>query len=415
MAKIISIIKYEGDNSTFIWKHPQEDFNTGTQLIVHESQEAIFFLNGQALDLFGPGRHTLETQNIPLVGKFLNRATNDETPFHCEVYFVNKTEQMAIKWGTDSKVEYIDRTYNFPLNIGASGEMNLACSDSRKLLVKLVGTDTEITQMGLIQKFRAVLMTKVKSYLANSMREQNINIFSIDERLIEISEALNKLLQPDFNEYGINLVRFFVTRILKPEEDKIYQKFKELHFRQYADVAEAQLQQKIGLIDQQTIAQRMVIESQGIAQKRATEGYSYQEERRFDVSEKVAENEGVGEFSNMGIGLGMISGVGGTIGNVVGGIMNDSIAGNSKSIIPCSNCGINLPENSKFCLNCGEKVIVANSNIIKCPKCSTMTQNGKFCMNCGGKLTDVCPSCGINVEHDGIFCHECGQKLKEKK
>ena len=62
MAQIAEIIKYEGDNSTFIWKHLCEDFNTTTQLIVHESQEAIFFMNGQALDLFDPGRHTLETQ-----------------------------------------------------------------------------------------------------------------------------------------------------------------------------------------------------------------------------------------------------------------------------------------------------------------------------------------------------------------
>jgi membrane protease subunit (stomatin/prohibitin family) len=83
--QIASIIKYEGDNTTFIWKHPIEDFNTGSQLIVHESQEAIFFMNGQALDLFGAGRHTLETQNLPLVGKYFNRATGDATPFHCEV------------------------------------------------------------------------------------------------------------------------------------------------------------------------------------------------------------------------------------------------------------------------------------------------------------------------------------------
>ena len=71
MPKITDIIKYEGDNSTFIWKHPCEDFNSLTQLIVHESQEAIFFMNGQALDSFGPGRYTLETQNIPLIGKAL--------------------------------------------------------------------------------------------------------------------------------------------------------------------------------------------------------------------------------------------------------------------------------------------------------------------------------------------------------
>lgn len=118
MAQIAEIIKYEGDNSTFIWKHPCEDFNSLTQLIVHESQEALFFLNGQALDLFGPGRYTLETQNIPKIGKILNRTTGDQTPFHCEVYFINKTEQMSIKWGTDSKVQYIEPTYGFPLSIG---------------------------------------------------------------------------------------------------------------------------------------------------------------------------------------------------------------------------------------------------------------------------------------------------------
>ena len=119
MGKIAELIKYEGDNTTFIWKHPSEDFNSLTQLIVHESQEAIFFRNGQALDLFGPGRYTLETENIPLLGRLLNIIKGDKTPFHCEVYFINKTEQMSIKWGTDSKVEYIDPTYGFPLAIGA--------------------------------------------------------------------------------------------------------------------------------------------------------------------------------------------------------------------------------------------------------------------------------------------------------
>ncbi|MDR0875755.1 MAG: SPFH domain-containing protein, partial [Clostridiales Family XIII bacterium] len=141
MTNIAEIIKYEGDNQTFVWKHPLEDFNTTTQLIVHETQEAIFYMNGQALDLFPAGRYTLESQNIPLIRKFFNLATDGDTPFHCEVYFINKTEQMAIKWGTDSKVEYVEPTYNFPIQIGASGEMNLRADDSRKLLIKVVGTE----------------------------------------------------------------------------------------------------------------------------------------------------------------------------------------------------------------------------------------------------------------------------------
>ena len=97
MGQIVDVIKYEGDNSTFIWKHPAEDFNIMSQLIVHESQQAVFFLNGEALDVFGPGRHTLETQNLPLIGKALNRLTGDTSPFHCEVYFINQTVQMAVK------------------------------------------------------------------------------------------------------------------------------------------------------------------------------------------------------------------------------------------------------------------------------------------------------------------------------
>ncbi len=166
MAQIADVIKYEGDNSTFVWKHPCEDFNSLTQLIVHESQEALFFMNGEALDLFGPGRYTLETQNIPKLGKFLNRATGDTTPFHCEVYFINKTEQMSVKWGTDSKVEYAEPTYGFPISIGASGEMSLRAEDSRKLLLKLVGTENYLGQQQLVGFFRAFLMTSVKTYIA---------------------------------------------------------------------------------------------------------------------------------------------------------------------------------------------------------------------------------------------------------
>lgn len=117
-------------------------------------------MNGQALDLFGPGRYTLETQNVPIIGKLLNRTTDDKTPFHCEVYFINKTEQLAIKWGTDSKVQYIDPIYGFPISIGANGEMSLRVEDSRKLLVKVVGTENYLGQQKLASFFKAFLMTK---------------------------------------------------------------------------------------------------------------------------------------------------------------------------------------------------------------------------------------------------------------
>ena len=323
---MFQIVKYEGDNSTFVWKSPVEDFNTGTQLIVHESQEAIFFMNGQALDLFGAGRHTLETQNIPLVKKYLNRPTNDQTPFHCEVYFINKTEQMSIKWGTDSQVQYMEPTYKFPLKIGASGEMSLRVEDSRKLLVKIVGTEQSLGQAGLTQMFRTFLMARVKPYLAQTMQNCEFGIFEVDSHMGNLSEALHKQLIPDFSEYGLSLERFFVTTIVKPDGDKAYEKFRDIHIRQYSDIAEAQLRQQVGIIDQQTSAQRMVIESAAVAQKRAQEGYTYQHERSFDVAEKVAQNEGIGNFSSTGIGLGMMGGVAGGMGGVVAGITTNALS-----------------------------------------------------------------------------------------
>ena len=391
MAKIADIIKYEGDNSTFIWKHPCEDFNSLTQLIVHESQEAIFFMNGQALDLFGPGRYTLETQNIPEVGKILKRTTGGETPFHCEVYFINKADQMAIKWGTDSKVQYIEPTYGFPLSIGASGEMSLRVEDSRKLLLKLVGTESYLTQQKLVAYFRSFLMAKVKPYIAQAMRLNAINIFEIDEKLPLFSESIQKLLIPDFTDYSISLERFFVTTIVKPDGERQYETFKELHFRQYADIAEAKLRQQTDLIHAQTEAQKVVIDSQAQATKRAQEGYTYQQERGFDVAVEVARNESVGQFTNMGVGLGTMAGVGGTVGGMVGTMMNAAMGSALQPAVPvvqvpeafCDNCGAKLFPDAAFCDECGTAVPVDNS---KCANCGFVFERpGKFCPKCGTK------------------------------
>ena len=100
---------------------------------------------------------------------------------------------------------------------------------------------------------------------------------------------------------------------------------KDLHFRQYADIAEAKLRQQTDLIYAQTEAQKVVIDSQAQATKRKQEGYTYAQERGFDVAEKVAQNEAVGQFTNMGVGLGTIAGVGGAVGGVVGGAVNDAM------------------------------------------------------------------------------------------
>ena len=434
--EIAEIIKYEGDNDTFIWKHPWEDFYTGSQLIVHESQEAVFFMNGHALDLFGPGRHTLETQNLPLIGKFFRAPTGGATPFHCEVYFINKTEQMAIKWGTDSKLEYVEPAYGFPIQIGASGEMSLRVEDSRKLLVKVVGTELGrgmdnqgqdanrglgFSRQSFTQKMRAFLLTRIKAHLATYIKRERINIFEIDEHLITISEDLHDQFYPDFLDYGIAMDRFFVTTIVKPEEDHNYRRFKELHFRQYADVAEARLRQQTGIIDQETQKQRMILEAEGMAQKRALEGYTYQDERGYDVAARVASNEAIGQVSNLGTGMAMMA-AGGAIGSSMGNIMQNTMGAmqgnigaatnntaNTAAIAPCVKCGTALTAGTKFCNECGQAVL-ADSEIV-CPYCAIKTARGKFCSNCGEALVKRCPDCATEIPAGGKFCLECGYKI----
>lgn len=296
---------------------------------------------------------------------------------------------MAIRWGTDSKVQYVEPTYKFPISIGASGEMSLSVDDSRKLLVKLVGTERMLDRQQLTIYFRGILMTKVKTYMAQSMRTNAINIFEIDEQLEVFSTDIGNRLVADFLDYGVRLKRFYVTTIVKPDGDPQYEKFKELHFRQYADIAEAQLQQRVGIIEQQTEAQKMVIESQAIAQKRMQEGYTYQQERGYDVAEKVAQNEGIGEFSNMGIGLGMMTGVGGTVGGMVGGAVSDAFVGMDTA--PPQPTTAN-----KFCNQCGAE----------------LTPGAAFCDECGAPQApyDSCSKCGFKFAKPGKFCPKCGTK-----
>lgn len=306
MAQICEVLKYEGDNSTFIWKHPSEDFNSLTQLIVHESQEAVFFMNGQALDLFGPGRYTLETQNIPLIGDVLKRATGDVTPFHCEVYFINKTVQMAVKWGTPEKVRYIDPDYGIPLELGASGDMNLSVSDSRKLLVKLVGTMKGVAWQdrgdgftkSLQDSFRPLISTAVKSNLSKAIKAGEFDILEIDEHLEELSAILRDRIVGGFEEYGLTVPQFYLTTVVLPENDPNFKRLRELHaislqtrmikaettVRTARAQAEAEVTaaERLAVMEQQTTqtevakreAERKVIEAQAEAEKTRQEGFA---------------------------------------------------------------------------------------------------------------------------------------------
>lgn len=438
---LASVIKYEGGNDTFVWKHPIEDFNLGSQLIVHESQEAIFFRDGKALDLFGAGRYTLATQNLPLLENLYKLPTNTDEVFHSEVYFINMTTQMGIKWGTDSKVRMFDPASGLHIELGACGNFSLRVNNSRKLVLKLVGTASEFKQSEvngtdaygitfITGKFKALIMNKVKANLARSIKENNINILEIDEYIDVLSDNLKGIINETLDEYGLTMPEFFITSVMTPDDDPNFRRLKQ----QFADKtlrvreenirkAEAEAAQGRKILEAQTEAQLKMVGAQGEAEalkmKAAAEaeaykmkafaeaeemkakGYTYQQETARQVGLEAMQN-GITGGSTGGSALGDIAGLGVTLG-AMGGVIGMT----KEALSPVLNSASDI----------GAGVIASTSDQWNCPSCGCKGITSKFCPECGAKKPEApagwdCPSCG----HKGIiskFCPDCGTKKPE--
>ncbi|MCD7781160.1 MAG: SPFH domain-containing protein [Methanosphaera sp.] len=357
--ELLKVIKFEGDDRTLVYKHPDEDFNTQSQLIVHESQEAILYRDGRALDLFGPGKHELKTENIPILRGLINLPTEGVSPFHVEVYFINKAVSLNVEWGTSSRFQVLDPMFNIPLNVGASGSMEFVVDNSRKFLIKVVGTQDHIDTNTVIYYFKEKTTTKIKTYLAKIMSE--VSYLNINQHLTEISEALQQQLNEDFEDYGINLVNFYVSTIVIPDEDTV--KVKEVLNKKM----------EYGTLD-----------------------FNWADEQIADISKRYASNSGIND------------GVGGAVAQLplafaFGEMLKDNVADgmnnpfSNKTQAFKTNNDTNEEKKPVFCTNCGEEI----------------RENMKFCHSCGQKLETelTCPECGEVIQPSDKFCGSCGNKL----
>lgn len=336
--KVVDVIDYIGDNRTFVQKYAEEDFNTLSTLIVHESQEALLFLNGRALDLFGPGEHVLKTQNIPFLKKMINLPTDGVTPFRCEVYFINKTEQMAINWGMGN-VNYLDPTHNnYVFKIGASGEMSLKVSDSRKLVTKLVGTETYLNQDTLKHYFKAPITTHIKTMLPALLRERNLSIFEVESNLTECSEILRNKLSEEMEEYGVTLEKFWISTIVMPEDDPNYKLLNRQRGEQVTLVTQGNLDKQreeinaqLGMIKKSGTMQQEKMDIDIEKYRKDNLGYVKDTtDKAFRVLETFAGNEGSGsDLSHAAMNLG----AGPYFGGIISSIANNTLSGFNSSMI----------------------------------------------------------------------------------
>lgn len=473
-ASIPAVINYEGDNQTFVWKHPMTDFVTGSQLIVHESQEAIFFRNGEALDSFGPGRHTLETGVMPKMNSLYPLPVQGQ-PFHSEVYFVNLTTQMGIKWGTNSKVGMFDPASGLHVDLGASGSFNMRVTEPRKLLIKLVGTTGGLSQADLFNEssvslesgnvsitmksaggyFRTMVMNKVKANLAKIIKANHISVLELDEHLDMISEGLKEAINPDLAEYGLEMPEFYVANILTPEDDPNFRRMKQQYADQYLKVreeeirkveAEAAFERKA--VEAQTAARMKVIGAQGDADvtriqaqaeaeaykmRAAAEaaemqmkGYTYQQETSRQVSLEAMRNGGAagglagmtGEMMQLGVGLGAMGSVIGMTKEAISPVASQVSDTVQKAVgvagWDCS-CGCrNIM--SKFCPDCGAKKPEPIASATWDCACGCKGITSRFCPDCGAKKPEAPATWDCACGCKGItskFCPDCGAKKSE--
>jgi membrane protease subunit (stomatin/prohibitin family) len=327
---IIDRVKYDGPANVLVWRYPPDDLSWGTQVIVNQSQEAIFFSGGAAQDVLGPGTHTLRTANIPLLRGIIKAPFGGETPFAAEVYYVNKAVNLDVKWGTNNPIPVLDPKFNVFLPVRAFGQFGIQISDSRAFVTQLSATNPTFTSDQLSNYFRGVLLTKAKDYIAETIVKQKINLLEISAHLEDMSSGIQAKLEGEFAKYGVKLVNFYLNSVDVPEDDDTVVRLKKM----LADRAELDIL-----------------------------GDKYQQKRTFDVMEKAAGNEGggAGAGMSMGMGLGAGMGMGQMMGGAMGQMNQSGQAGAAASAGAagakfCSQCGKPLAGGAKFCAECGAKL-----------------------------------------------------------
>lgn len=406
---IIDNVHWEPDGNEVIyaWKYPEDHLSTYTQLTVHETQEAVLFHNGNLLGKFGPGKRTLNTENLPLLREFFGFMHGGDNPFTAKVWFVNKIQTFAIDWEI-AEMSTFDTDYQTQVPLVAKGQYGLKVVDSEKFILKFVGTCTKFTQDDMTRQSYGEICSKAKSLILQYMLTKKIGFMQISAYLDALGTGLREQMANFWFDLGLELTKFYVNAI---EVDKTTPEG-----RRIADAISQQATQKIT-------------------------GRTWQQEQMFDTA-----RDAIGGFSNMsgqgsggllgglmamqmmngmtsgvsGIGSGILQpaydqpAMGGANANAAQAIQNDNSEKMSVHTIYCAVCSKKYMSNQTFCPHCGHKYN-------PCPKCGTdNSDNAKRCVSCGTSLTNsnvsvggtkYCPTCGAQILQGAAFCANCGTRI----
>ncbi len=364
MAQTLEVIEHhDPSGEEIVYRFPPQgsaEIKMGAQLVVHETQEAVLFRDGKALDVFGPGRHTLTTQNIPLLTKVLALPFGGTSPFRVAVVYINKRTFLDQKWGTREPVVFRDAELGM-VRLRAFGNYAYRIADSQLFINTVVGSQGLFETDRLKDFYRDVIVSRLNDLLGETLK----TIFDLARYYDELGAAAKARLAEDFAKYGVDLTDFYINSITPPDE----------------------VQEKID--------ERSAMGAVG-------DMNTYMQFKAAQAIQDAAQGgggEGGGSEAGAGMGLGLGAGFGAMMPGMIAGAMQQAQQGGAAP--PAAAAGgaaATAATPGAFCTNCGQGV----------PK------GGKFCPNCGTQqAAGGCSGCGQPVPDGAKFCPACGTKQGE--
>jgi len=336
----------------------------GAQLIVRESQAAVFFYKGKAVHAFGPGSHTLKTGNIPILYKIMSIPWGMNSPLRAEVYFCNTKVFTNQKWGTRDPVAYKDSELGL-IRLRAFGFFNVQVVQPLLFINFLVGTVGSFGTVNIEEYFSNIIVSRFNDYLGGELD----SILNLPGRYDELADGLQKRLRDDFSHFGLSLPHLYISSITPPAEVQ-----KAIDDRS-----------RLGAFEDLNKLMQM---KAAMALERA-----------------AANPTGSGEGMGMGLGFMMPA----MLSQHFQIQKGDAHTSNQ----PCPDCRQQIPADAQFCPYCGHQIVVFS----QCAECGkNLPPTARFCVRCGHPVTQSlpkknCGNCGAENLPKADFCNQCGERL----
>lgn len=356
------------------WRYPNGEIMWGSQLLVKEHQQAVLVKEGRMLGPFPPGRHTLSTKNIPVLKSLIGTVTGGDSPFTAEVWYVNKSVDLNVRWGTSTPIQVKDPEYGIMIPVLGYGMLGVTVADCKKFLLKIAGAlpvyDRETVEM----HFKAILLSSAKTHIAQALVQRKLSILDIAAHIRELSIDLQGMFKDEFAAYGLGVEAFRIESITTREDDAAVTRLREALARR---------------------AEMKIL------------GTDFAQTESFEVMKRAAANEGgaVGPFVGAGLGLGMGSVIGAQVGPIAGHVNPHAAPGSG----PCRHCGVVSVAGARFCPSCGKEPSGAVST--KCACGANVPGGARFCPGCGTAAATKCAKCGFLVSASDRFCGGCGNEV----